>query len=66
MDHQSAEKTKPITLWVVSKGNTKGCLTTKAKSIPKLIVDWLTTSGRPLSIVNDSDFKGLLSFIEPD
>ena len=37
MDHQSAEKTNPITSWVVSKGNTQGCSRTKAKSIIDLI-----------------------------
>ena len=54
MDHDTL-KTKPITSWVVSKGNSQSCSPAKAKSITELIVDWVTTSGRPLSIVNDPD-----------
>ena len=38
----------------------------KAKSITDLFVDWLTTSGRPLSIVNDPGFQSSLTFLEPD
>ena len=58
--------TKPITSWVISKGNTHSCSSSKAKAITELIVDWLSTSGRPLSIVNDPGFKGILGFLEPD
>ena len=58
--------TKPITSWVISKGNTHSCSSSKAKAITELIVDWLSTSGRPLSIVNDPGFKGTLGFLEPD
>ena len=49
--------TKPITSWVISKGNTHSCSSSKAKAITELIVDWLSTSGRPLSIVNDPGFS---------
>ena len=40
----------------------------KAKLITDLFVDWLSTSGRPLSIVNDPGFQstGSLTFLEPD
>ena len=58
--------TKPITSWVISKGNTHSRSSSKAKAITELIVDWLSTSGRPLSIVNDPGFKGILGFLEPD
>ena len=65
--------TKPITPWVVTKGNshyTWLLICTKAKSIMGLFVyrfvDWLTTSGRPLSIVNDPGFQGRPTFLDWD
>ena len=65
--------TKPITPWVVTKENshyTWLLICTKAKSIMGLFVDrfvdWLTTSDRPLSIVNDPGFQGRPTFLDRD
>ena len=48
---------------VPSSGKT--CSPATARQITDLIVDWLTTDLRPLSVVNDEGFRHLLSFLAP-
>ena len=43
----------------------KTCGVVKAETITELLVNWVTTNMRPLTIVEDTGFRDVLAFVEP-
>lgn len=57
--------TLPISTWSTSTTKKGSCSATRAKEATEHLVDWISSSCRPLSIVDDPGLSDFVEFLEP-
>ena len=66
-ESKDASKLQSLDKFAVTRGPPTGktCGVAKAETITELLVNWVTTNMRPLTIVEDTGFRDVLAFVEP-